>query len=134
MLRTTNPEAAGEGDHDRRRPYQGQSVIFHGNDRRAGRTDAIADVMFVHDDDHVDLLIKYDADDFMRREKIPRKTDQNNINCWSFNDYDEQHYVVDPAATVLIGGAMQVEINELTKKVEQLEAVISKIDKRTAKK
>ena len=30
---------------------------------------------------------KEESHDFISRRKVPRKTDQNNINAWTFNDY-----------------------------------------------
>ena len=35
----------------------------------------------------------YAADDFITRIKIPRRSDQNPVNAWSFNEWDEVHYL-----------------------------------------
>lgn len=96
MLRSTNPDAIGEidPDRDRRRPHIGQIVIFHSRpgEGRMGKMAAPALVTAVEDDDHVELLIHYAADDAITRWKIPRRTDQNPFNSWSFNEDDEAHY------------------------------------------
>jgi hypothetical protein len=97
MLRTTNPEAAQEAeavDRDRRRPYVSQSVVFHprSGEGRSGKFQTAAIVTEIVDDDSVDLLIIWDADDFITRRRVPRRTDQNNVNAWTFNEYDEVHY------------------------------------------
>lgn len=136
MLRSTNPAAVNEIDptRDRRRPYEGQRVIFHSRpgEARMGKQRAIADVLTVEDDDHVELLIHYAADDALVRWKIPRKTDQNPFNSWSFNEWDEIHYQPGeqkPAALKPEGhftwddvSAMHTEIGHLRSRVAALEA------------
>jgi hypothetical protein len=96
MLRSTNPAAVNEidPDRDRRVPYQGQRVLFHSRpgEGRSGKMTAIADVMAVEDDDHCELLIHYAADDAIVRWKIPRRTEQNPFNSWSFTEYDQYWY------------------------------------------
>src|SRR5882672_11008036 len=96
MLKSTNPAAVNEidPDHDRRVPYQGQRVLFHSRpgEGRSGKMTAIADVMAVEDDDHCELLIHYAADDAIVRWKIPRRTEQNPFNSWSFTEDDDVHY------------------------------------------
>ena len=96
MLATTNPEAASEyQNRDTRRPYAGQSVVFHcrPGEGRAGKISAPAIVHSVFDDDHVDLVVIFDADDLGTRMKIPRKTEQNPFNAWAFNEQDDKHYL-----------------------------------------
>jgi hypothetical protein len=104
MLRTTNPAALAEIDphKDRRRPYQNQQVLFHARpgEARMGRAVANAEVLNVEDDDHVELLIKYAADDSIVRFKIPRRTEQNPYNAWSFNEHDQEHYQKPPLLPV----------------------------------
>src|SRR5262249_33705200 len=96
LLSTTNPDAVREieGDRDRRKPYEGQLVIFHmrPGEGRQGRMSAPAIVTRIEDEDHVELLVLFAADDFISRWKIPRKTEQNPFNSWSFNSYDEVFY------------------------------------------
>lgn len=96
MLRSTNPEAVAEIDphKDRRVPYVGQIVVYHmrPGEGRAGKMSAPAIVTGIEDDDHVEILIIFSADDFMTRWKIPRRTDQNTVNCWSFNEHDDVHF------------------------------------------
>jgi hypothetical protein len=95
MLRTQNPEAAAAiDDSDHRPPYVGQIVLYHARpgEARMGRQVAPGTVMAVQDEDHIDVLIIYDADDFIFRQKLPRKTDQNPFNAWSFTDRDEKFY------------------------------------------
>lgn len=96
MLRSTNPEAVNEidPDRDRRVPHVGQIVIYHmrPGEGRAGKMSAPAIVTAVEDDDHIEILVIFSADDFMTRWKIPRKTDQNTVNCWAFNEHDQEHY------------------------------------------
>jgi hypothetical protein len=102
MLRTINSDAVNEIDphRDRRRPYQTQHVLFHSRpgEARMGRMVANAEILNIEDDDHVELLIKYSADDFIVRWKIPRRTEQNPYNSWSFNEWDEKHYRPDATA------------------------------------
>lgn len=97
MLATTNPGAVDEIDanRDRRRPYVGQRVIYHSRpgESRFGRQQAIADVLHIVDDDMVELLVTYAADDSLIRVNIPRRTDQNPFNSWSFTEYDEENYL-----------------------------------------
>lgn len=130
MLRSTNPEAAGELelDRDRRVPYVGQAVVYHlrPGEGRGGKSFAPALVTRVEDDDHVELLIMFAADDFLTRWKIPRKTDQNPVNAWTFNDWDEKHYQPDakvepPAVTKLDLEKMHGEIEKLGAQVKSLE-------------
>lgn len=125
MLKTTNPSAVAEADpsSDRRVPYVGQAVLFHARpgEGRAGRVVSPALVLRVEDDDHADLLIIYDADDFIVRQKIPRKTDQNNINAWSFNEHDQKNYMlIEQLAKQLAehGG----QLSDLRLRLEKLEA------------
>jgi hypothetical protein len=96
MLATTNPAALAEIDptRDRRVPYQGQIVLFHARpgEGRGGRFVSPAIVMGIEDEDHIELLILYAADDAVNRWKIPRRTDQNPYNSWSFTEWDEKHY------------------------------------------
>jgi hypothetical protein len=104
MLATVNPEAAKEaGQGDRRVPYIGQWVVFHSRpgEGRGGKMTAPAMVTHIHDEDHVELLIVHSADDLITRFKIPRKTEQNNINCWAFNEQDEKHYQRSPLIEIL---------------------------------
>src|ERR1700682_6500319 len=67
---------------------------------RAGKVVAPAICRRVEDDDHVELMIVYAADDFHTRWKIPRRTDQNPHNAWSFNTWDEVHYQPNAPAEV----------------------------------
>jgi hypothetical protein len=136
MLRSTNPAAVNEIDphKDRRRPYQNQQVLFHARpgEARMGRAVANAEVLNVEDDDHVELLIKYAADDSIVRFKIPRKTDQNPFNSWSFNAWDDKHYkpaAIEPEVPKPEGHltwddvkAMHAELGVLRNKVAALEA------------
>jgi hypothetical protein len=96
MLRTTNPGAADEMDpaHDRRVPYVGQWLVFHmrPGEGRGGKLQAPAVVIRVEDNDHVELVVFHAADDQITRWKIPRRTEQNPVNAWAFNDWDEVHY------------------------------------------
>lgn len=96
LLRTSNPAVMAEIDpgRDHRIPYQGQIVIFHARqgEGRGGKLTAPAIVTAVEDEDHVEIMIIYAADDFHTRWNIPRRTEQNPFNAWSFNDHDEVHY------------------------------------------
>lgn len=96
MLKTTNPAAIAEIDaqRDRRVPYEGQWLIFHmrPGEGRAGKLRAPAVVTRVEDEEHVELIIYFAADDAINRWKIPRKSDQNPVNAWSFTDWDEKNY------------------------------------------
>jgi hypothetical protein len=96
MLKTTNPDAVDAMDptHDRRVPYPGQILVYHmrPGEGRGGKITAPGIVTRVEDDDHVELMIIHAADDFITRWKIPRKTEQNPVNAWSFTEWDEKHY------------------------------------------
>lgn len=96
MLKTTNPAAAQENEpnRDRRVPYEGQVLTFHlrPGEGRAGKTRAPAIVTRVEDEDHVEIVIYFAADDQLTKWKIPRKSEQNPVNAWAFNDWDEIHY------------------------------------------
>jgi|SRR5882672_1260696 len=136
MLKSTNPAAVNEidPDHDRRVPYQGQRVLFHSRpgEGRSGKMTAIADVMAVEDDDHCELLIHYAADDAIVRWKIPRRTEQNPYNSWSFTEQDDKHYLETTALWQEVKPeghltwedvkAMHAEIGVLRNKVAALEA------------
>jgi hypothetical protein len=37
-------------------------------------------------------MVIHAADDFHTRWNVPRKTEQNPFNSWSFNDHDQEHY------------------------------------------
>jgi hypothetical protein len=101
MLKTTNPDAVNEMDphRDRRVPHQGQVLIYHmrPGEGRGGKITAPGIVTRVEDDDHVELMIVHAADDFITRWKIPRKTEQNPVNAWSFTEDDEKHYARETA-------------------------------------
>jgi hypothetical protein len=98
MLQTTNPEAAGAMDptRDKRVPYLGQIVVYHmrPGEGRGGKLAAPGIVTRIEDDDHIELMIIHAADDFITRWKIPRKSEQNPINVWSFTEHDDKHYLV----------------------------------------
>lgn len=115
MLATTNPEAMAEIDpaKDRRAPFVGQWVLFHTRpgEGRGGLMVTPALVMHVHDEDHADLLITWGQEDEIERRKIPRKTEQNNINCWSFCVTAEDERFADLAD----------QYRELCERVEALE-------------
>lgn len=120
MLRTTNPAAAGDtGDH--RQPYIGQMVVFHmrPGEGRGGKMSAPAMVTYIHDEDHVELLVIFAADDFITRIKIPRRSDQNNVNCWSFNDHDDINYGASPMRDEV--GALATKLKALEERIEALE-------------
>ena len=129
MLKTTNPEAVNEIDpnRDRRVPYVGQSLIFHmrSGEGRAGKMTAAAICTQVEDEDHVELLVIFAADDFITRWKIPRKTEQNNTNCWAFNAYDELHYRFGMAPDPFEIWARE-RITELERRLDDLEQPRSK--------
>lgn len=97
MLKTTNPQAAQENEpnRDRRVPYEGQVIVFHlrPGEGRAGKTRAPAIVTRVEDEDHVEIVVYFAADDQLTKWKIPRKSEQNPVNAWAFNDWDEIHYL-----------------------------------------
>ena len=129
LLATSNPEAVAEIDpnRDRRAPYQGQSLVYHcrPGEGRGGKITAVALCTRVEDDDHVELLIIYAADDFITKWKIPRKTDQNNVNCWSFNDYDEEHYQPGSAKLPVVTEQGQLtweDVKEMYKEIGVLRA------------
>jgi hypothetical protein len=116
MLSTSSPEAFEEitmGSHDRRKPYVGQMVLFHLRPGGRGsivnnqnRTTRPAMVMGVGEGGYVDLVVFYgtaqhpnlgkvlDCDD---RENVPRRSEQNPVESWSFNDHDEQHHQAERA-------------------------------------
>lgn len=139
MLRSTNPEAAGvlELERDRRVPYVGQALVYHlrPGEGRGGKITAAAIVTRVEDEDHVELLIIFAADDFLTRWKIPRRTDQNPINAWAFNEWDQKHYQPDakteaPAVTAL-------DLEKLRNQVETLHAQVKTLEgelRRTAQR
>lgn len=136
MLQTTNPEAAGAMDpaRDRRVPYQGQTLVYHmrPGEGRGGKITAPGIVTRVEDDDHVELMIIHAADDFITRWKIPRKSDQNPVNAWSFTEDDDKNYrpgaeKVDepkPEGRLTWGDvmAMHAEMATLRNKIAALEA------------
>lgn len=97
MLKTTNPAAAQENepDRDRRVPYEGQVLVFwlRPGEGRAGKTRAPAIVTRVEDEDHVEVVVYFAADDQLTKWKIPRKSEQNPVNAWAFNDWDEKNYI-----------------------------------------
>ncbi len=137
MLATTNPEAAMAMDpgKDRRVPYEGQVLIFHmrPGEGCGGKLRALAICDRVEDDDHVELIVIHSADNLITRWKIPRRTDQNPVNAWSFNEWDERHY--RPATAEVDAPkpeghltwddvkAMHAEIAMLRNKVAVLESV-----------
>lgn len=135
MLKTTNPEAAGAMDpaRDQRVPYVGQTVIYHARpgESRGGKSLAPAMVTRVEDDDHIEAMIIWAADDFITRWKIPRKTEQNPINAWSWTDWDEKHYRLNdekpeepkPEGRLTWGDVVQMhaEMTTLRNKVAALE-------------
>ena len=124
MMRSVNPDAVDEIDpnRDRRRPYVGQSVIFHARpgEARMGKFAAPAIVTAVEDDDHVELLAIYAADDSILRWKIPRKTEQNPFNAWSFNEYDQEHYRPGPALAAPPEPSALRELKEMREHVQEL--------------
>lgn len=128
MLKTTNPEAAGamEPDRDRRVPYVGQAVIYHARpgESRGGKSLAPAMVTRVEDDDHIEAMIIWAADDFITRWKIPRKTEQNPINAWSFSEWDEKTYAM-PATIVVDPGPT---LSDLSSQVETLRSKIASLE------
>ena len=137
MLRTTNPAAAGEIDpgRDRRVPYVGQWVIYHCRPGEGfqGRLEAPAIVINVEDDDHIEIVIFRAGDDTITRFKVPRRTDQNTFNCWSFNEWDDRHYQrptgVDERATAAEGkiGALRSDIDNLRSQIKSLESEIKRL-------
>lgn len=123
MLATTNPEAMAEYQNkDRRIPYVGQWLVFHTRpgEGRAGSMTAPALVLRIHDEDHVDILIKWGQEDEIERQKIPRKTDQNNFNAWSFNAHDEINYRDDSPVREGLH-AVEHRVHELERRVADLE-------------
>jgi hypothetical protein len=91
---------------DRRRPYQGQALIFHVRPGERGSGNMLtrsAMVLRVLDEDHVDILVIYGDFttqvgkllDFDIRLSVPRRTDQNSSNAWGFNEWDDTHYLRD---------------------------------------
>lgn len=139
MLKTTNPEAAGEADpdRDRRIPYVGQSVVFHARpgENRGGKSCAPALVMKVQDDDHIEVTIVWAADDFLTRWNVPRKTEQNPVNAWSFNEWDDKHYQPNakpeaPAVTALDLEKVRNEVDKLSAKIKSLEGELHRTAQR----
>lgn len=124
MLATTNPQAVGELEpsRDHRSAYVGQWVIFHTRpgEGRGGTMTTPALVLRIHDEDHVDLLIKWGQEDEIERQKIPRKTDQNNFNAWSFNADDEFNYRDDSPLREAVK-ALADEVKELSERIAALE-------------
>jgi hypothetical protein len=135
MMRSVNPDAVDEIDpnRDRRRPYVGQSVIFHARpgEARMGKLAAPAIVTAVEDDDHVELLAIYAAEDSVLRLKIPRKTEQNPFNAWSFNDYDQDHYRPGPALAAPPEPSAVREMKELRDHVQELRNRVRELEEVT---
>jgi hypothetical protein len=79
MLATVNPDAADaighEHDMDQGVPDIGETVVFHPRvgEWRAGRNKFAAIVTWVHDDGTLDLVVFYDADDFIGQRSVPRR-------------------------------------------------------------
>jgi hypothetical protein len=99
MLQTSSPEAHAEiaPEHDRRRPYVGQVILFHARDPISTVWPPTkpypAVVMQLDRDDHdrIDLLM-FGGPGVLDRHYVPRKTDQNCADSWSFTDWDEKNY------------------------------------------
>jgi hypothetical protein len=137
MLRTTNPAAVDEIDpgKDRRRAYVGQTVIYHGRpgEARMGKLSTPALVVRVEDDDHIEIIVRYAAEDALDRWKVPRRTEQNPFNCWSFNEWEQDHYDPDkpgiseapPATGTSMSWAdvkdMRSEMTEMRSRIAALE-------------
>lgn len=132
MLATTNPAAVAEieGNKDRRKPYEGQVVIFHmrPGEGRGGRMQAPAIVTRVEDDDHVELLVLFAADDFISRWKIPRRTEQNPYNSWAFNAHDESNYTPGPLPIVQLQPADDLnwdDVKQMYREIGELRASVA---------
>ena len=82
----------------------------------------MADVLHIHDDDMVDLLVTYADDDQMIRVNIPRKTEQNPFNSWSFNADDEENYLPHIVGRRSLIKEMRDEIAELRNRITALES------------
>jgi hypothetical protein len=82
--------------HDHRRPYVGQTVLFHprlGELGFIGREGCVpAQVLSVVDDDHVDLNLALAGVNPVVRLNVPRKTDDEPSGSWAWNDHDAEHY------------------------------------------
>lgn len=137
MLRTTNPASVDEIDpvKDRRPPYVGQLVLFHGRpgEARMGKLVAPAIVTTVEDDDHVELLIMYAADDSLMRWKIPRQTDQNRFNCWSFTEHDQEHYKPGPALATPPEPSHIRDLKEARDQIQELRNRLTELEKANKK-
>jgi hypothetical protein len=127
---------------DRRRPYQGQALVFHVRPGERGSGNMLtrsAMVLRVLDEDHVDILVIYGDFttqvgkllDFDIRLSVPRRTDQNSSNAWGFNEWDETRYrpgaerTVEPQPTGHLTWddvkAMHAEIGVLRNRLAALE-------------
>lgn len=79
MLATVNKEAADAIGHEHDAapdvPGIGETVVFHPRmgEWRAGRNKFGAIVTWVHDDGTLDLVVFYDADDFIGQRAVPRR-------------------------------------------------------------
>jgi hypothetical protein len=97
MMRTVNPEATAEleAGRDRRLPHVAQMLLYHARpgEGRRGRLEAPAVCNAVLDEDHVDLTVIWEGDELVTWRNVPRRTDQNTFNAWTFNAVDQKHYV-----------------------------------------
>lgn len=139
MLRTTNPEAAGEEAHDRRVPYIGQVVVYHcrPGEARQGRMEVAAIVEKIEDEDHLELLVLHSAEDLISKWKIARHGDQNPFNSWSFNAWDEEHYQPNKAVELPVekeSGAQLTweDVKEMYKEIGVLRAANVTLAERVA--
>lgn len=77
LLKTVNPEAAADiANETKPIPCIGETVIFfpRPGELRAGRGKHAAIVTAVNDDDTLDLVVVYDADDFIGQRRVARRS------------------------------------------------------------
>lgn len=91
LLSTTNPDAAAKIQNGRSEPDLlpgvGASVVFwpQGGISRMGRTSFPAIVAGVRlDEQSIDLIIFFDAGDFIDELRVPRRSEHNRLRCWDY--------------------------------------------------
>lgn len=115
MLKTTNPQAAAAIGHEVELPMPGvgEMVLYRPRvgEQRAGRLEFPAMVMGLRDGggQALDLLVFYDADDQIMRERVLRATDKEPFNAWSMSP---RNVMVEPFEPSRLNG-MTVELAKL---------------------
>ena len=100
LLASKNPEAAENfGKAPAGTPGIGEWVVFHPRpgERRQGRTAFPALVMWQYEDGALDLLIVYDANDVIMRNRIRKATDAEPFNVYALVDHKREVEPFEPS-------------------------------------